>query len=208
MRLFVWSIILTFLLLLTYAEVVSIVLPPPPHEDAHVLPVHKTLYIERNVYDDELFHIMEAALEWNQATDGQVFFDIKRLPRSNISLSNSLIIFNVTPDYPDIIILDNSRKQQLDTLGFFNDSPLLPHIELVDERISDQDYTAVVLHELGHYLGLEHPNDDDHPEVGIGSLMYSTIDFGSNHITKDDLKQFCQIYHCDASKFHGIPEVQ
>src|SRR5512142_2495523 len=113
MRLFVWSVILSCLLLLTFAEVVSIVLPPPParEEITHTLPIHKTLYIERNVYNDELFHIIDAAIEWNQATDGQVVFDIKRMPRMHISPSDSVIFFNVTPDYLDIIILDNSMKR-------------------------------------------------------------------------------------------------
>lgn len=189
---------------------VSIVLPPPParEEVTHTLPIHKTLYIERNVYNDELFHIIDAAIEWNQATDGQVVFDIKRMPRMHISPSDSVIFFNVTPDYPDIIILDNSRKRNLSTLGYFNGDRVLPYIALVDERISDDDYTGVVLHELGHFLGLEHPDSDEHPEIGIGTLMYSNVDAGSLHITQGDLKQFCELYHCDASKFHGVSEVQ
>jgi predicted Zn-dependent protease len=61
------------------------------------------------------------------------------------------------------------------------------------------------MHEMGHALGLQHPDTEDHPEIGLGSLMHSTIDEGSNHITDLDLKQLCQLYHCDASKFHGIP---
>lgn len=208
MRLFVWSVAISLILLLAFAEAVTILLPAPISQAKQALPIHKTLYIERTVYDDELFHIIDAAIEWNEATDGQVVFDIKRMPRPDISPANSVVFFNVSPDFPDIIILDNARKRPLSTLAYFSGERLLPYIAVVDARISDKDYTGVMLHELGHYLGLQHPDDDDHPEIGVGSLMYSNIDSGANHITNDDLKQFCQLYHCDWKKFHGIPEVQ
>lgn len=209
MRLFVWSIALSIVLLIAFSEVVSIVLPPPPtHEEAQTLPIHKTLYIDRNVYDDELFHIISAALEWNEATNGQVVFDIKRMPRPNISVSDSVVFFNVSPDYPDIILMDNARKRPMNTLAYFNGGRILPYIAMVDGRIADKDLTGVVLHELGHYLGLNHPDDDDHPDIGVGTLMYSSIDEGAAHITTEDLKQFCKLYHCDWKKFHGVPEVQ
>jgi Zn-dependent protease with chaperone function len=208
MRLLVWSIALSIVLLIAFAEVVSIVLPPPPHEEALSLPIHKTFYIDRNVYDQEMLHIIEAALEWNEATNGQVIFDVKRMPRPNISATDSVIFFNVSPDFPDIILLDNARKKPLTTLAYYNGGRILPYIAVVDERISEKDYTGVMLHEMGHYLGLQHPDDEDHPEIGIGSLMHSTIDEGSGHITTEDLKQFCRIYHCDWKKFHGVPEVQ
>jgi predicted Zn-dependent protease len=116
--------------------------------------------------------------------------------------ADAIVIFNVTPDFPDIIILDSIKNYS--TLGYYN-SRGLDYIALVDARISEANYNAVVMHELGHALGLEHPDLDDHPEIGIGTLMYSMIDAGSNHITKDDLKQFCKLYHCDSSKFHGVP---
>jgi hypothetical protein len=209
MRLFIWSIALSIILLLCFIEAATILLPSPTHEAfLHKLPVHKTLYIDRNVQNDELLHIVEAAVEWNEATDGQVIFDIKRMPRPDILPTNSVIFFNVSPDFPDIIILDNARKKPMATLAYFNGGSFLPYIAVVDERISESDYTGVMMHELGHYLGLQHPYDEDHPEIGVGSLMHSTIDEGSNHVTVEDMKQFCKLYHCDWKRFHGVPQVQ
>lgn len=208
MRLFIWSIALSLILLLSFTEVVSIVLPPPPHEETRKLPIHKTLYIDRNVYDDEMLHIIAAAIEWNEATNGLVTLDVKRMPRPDISATDSVVFFNVSPDFPDIIILDNSRKRSLSTLAYYNGGRILPYIAVVDARIPDKDFTGVMLHELGHYLGLEHPDDEDHPEIGVGSLMHSTIDEGSNHITSEDMRRFCKLYNCDWKKFHGVPEVQ
>lgn len=208
MRLFVLSVALSLILLLAFTEAVAILLPPPPRETNITLPIHKTLYIERNVYNEELLHIMEAVIEWNEATNGQVVFDIKRMPRRTISVTDSVVFFNVSPDFPDIVLLDNARKKPLTTLGYFSGNRMLPYIALVDERIPELDYTGVILHELGHYLGLSHPDDEDHPEIGVGSLMYSNIDAGSRHITDEDLKRFCKLYHCDSSKFHGFSKVQ
>jgi len=200
MRIFVWSLALTIVLLFVFAEIATPIVQKPHIE--HKLPIHKTLYLERGIYDEEMYHIMAAAMEWNRATNGQVVIDIKRLPSQDIRAADAIIMFNVTPDFPDIIILDNIKH--FTTLGYYNERGL-NYIALVDERISNGSFDAVVMHELGHALGLQHPDSEDHPEIGIGNLMYSIVDIGGNHITDDDLKQFCTIYHCDSSKFHVIP---
>lgn|SRR5574337_317525 len=205
MRLFIWSIGLSIILLAIFAELAAPLAQRHKSSD-HTLPVHRTLYVERRIDDEELYHILEATLEWNTATNGQVTFDIKRLPSHSINPEESVIIVNVTPDYPDIILLDTVGE--MSTLGYFNDHGVLSSISLVDSRITDSQFTGVVLHELGHYLGLQHPNSDEHPEIGVGSLMYSNVDLGSSHITVEDMKQFCNLYHCDWKKFHGVPEVQ
>lgn len=201
MRIFVWSLALTIALLVVFAEIATPIVQRPQVE--HKLPVHKTLYLERSVYDEEMFHILEATMEWNRATNGQVVFDIKQLPQRNIRPADGIIVFNVTPDFPDIILMDSIND--MTTLAYYNGRGILDFIAIVDERISQKDETAVVMHELGHALGLEHPDSKEHPEIGIGSLMYSNVDMGGTHITDDDLKQFCNIYHCDSSKFHGVP---
>jgi hypothetical protein len=201
MRIFIWSLSLTIALLIVFAEIATPIVQRPQVE--HKLPVHKTLYLDRGIYDEEMLHILEAAMEWNRATNGQVVFDIKRLPRLDIRPADAIIIFNVSPDYPDVMLMDNLND--MTTLAYYNDRGLLDYVAVVDERISQTDETAVILHELGHALGLEHPNSKEHPEIGIGNLMYSNINMGGSHITNDDLKQFCKLYHCDSSKFHGVP---
>jgi hypothetical protein len=204
MRLFLYPLLLTLALLVVFAQVAT---PFIQHTRvAHTLPVHKILYLERGMDEEEMLHILSAAIEWNRATNGEVVFDIKMLPRRDMNPNNALIILNVTPDYPEVILMDNLNS--MSTLGYFNDRGMLSYIALVEPRVSDRDMTAVFLHELGHSIGLEHPDLNGHPEIGIGSLMYSNIELGGPHITDEDLKQFCRLYHCDPSKFHGIPEVQ
>lgn len=199
MRLFLYPLLLTILIMVGFAEFAAPI--AARRQIPHTLPVHKTLYLERTISDDEMYHVLQAAMEWHEATDGQVTFDIKKLPNLKMIPSESIVVFNISEDHPDIILLDAVKHHN--TLGYFNNDRGLDYIALVDQRISEHDFNAVVMHELGHSLGLAHPDSDEHPEIGIGSLMYSTIDAGSNHITALDLKQFCQLYHCDSSKFHG-----
>ena|SRR5277367_3520708 len=201
MRLFfLYPLLLTIVALVGFAEITAPLIEP--HYVERTLPVHRTLYLERTIDNNEKYGILAAAIEWNEATNGQVVFDIQTLPQQHINMLDATIILNVSPDYPDIIILDGINQSS--TLGYFNDDGGLPYIALIDVRIPNSYLTAVVLHELGHSLGLKHIKGVE----GWGTLMCPSLNFGSNHITDTDLKQFCKIYHCDSSKFHGIPQIQ
>lgn len=194
MRIFIWPLIFTIILLVAFSITAT---PFIRHHVAHNLPVHKTLYLDRTMIDEEFFHFVEAAIEWNDATDGQVIFDVKRLPQKNINPLDAIIIMDVTPDFPDIILMDNIGSY--DTLGVFGNEHGLANIIMVVERIEDAQYTPVVMHELGHSLGLEHIQGAD----GIGTLMFPNIEGGSSHLTDRDLAQLCKLYHTDCSRFHG-----
>jgi hypothetical protein len=188
MRLLLWSLVLTAIFLLGYIYLVW------PQTIERRLPVHKTLYLDRDIYNGELYHIAQASLEWSEATNNMVIFDIQRLPCDHINWRNAVFIFNATPDYPDVIYIDAFSHQK--TLGFYNDDKL-PSIGIVDHRIAEEKYTQIVLHELGHVLLLEHPSGTD----GHGTLMNVDIDNGSDHITYSDLLSLCEIYQCNATKF-------
>ena len=204
MRLILYPIIITIALLVVFAEIATPIVQHSTPE--HTLPVHKTLYVGRDVGQEEMLHIMEASIEWNRVTNGQVAFDIKKMPQPHVVMADAIVVNNISPDFPEIILLDTVKHNS--TLGFFNEDWGMGRIALVDERIKEEDYTAVILHELGHSLGLQHPDSEDQPLEGVGSLMFSSVDLGSNHITSDDLKQFCKLYHCDSSKFHGVSKIQ
>lgn len=202
MRIFIWSVIFSLIVLCGFAHFVAPILEARGTHPDRTLPVHKTLYLERSVYDDEFFAIVRASIEWNEATNGQVVFDIQQLPYPDIDAQNGIIVINVDPDFPEVILLD--RRKNLITPAYFNHDSILSYIALVPERIDEGRFTQVVLHELGHSLGLEHVVGAD----GLDTLMYPSIDLGSKHIAQADLDQLCKLYHCDSSKFHAFSEVQ
>jgi hypothetical protein len=153
------------------------------------------LFIDRDFTNEEQEYITSAALQWSEASDHIIEYNVIRLPaEEKIDPENSIVISKVSPDYPQILLLDHSSHMR--TLGYFNGHGEINSIYLVSDRLSDEYYEEVVLHELGHSLGLEHDSSED----GINTLMYPMIDLGSNHITKHDMKQFCYIYDCNVEK--------
>lgn len=169
------------------------------HTIKRTIPIHKTLYIDRNLSEDELFIITAAAMEWHLATNGLVSYDVVRLPHRNIDIKNSIIIVIVSADFPEIIALDSVKQtEEGNHMGYYYDTGYVPYIGLVPGRIEDKEYRTVIMHELGHSLGMKHTDNIE----GIGTLMYPDVSIGADKITDEDLKSFCQIYRCDVSKLH------
>lgn len=194
MRLFIFSTFISILLVILFVGEAAPILKS--HVRHYELPVHRTIYLERTFYDDEVVHVIKAAMEWYDVTNGQVVFDIKVLPQNNIMIGDAVVFMNVTPDNPEIMVLDN--KYHYTTLGYTNSVDGLSYVLFVDERIPDSDYEMVMMHEMGHVLGLEHIEGEE----GWNTLMFPTTDLQSPHITNKDLYYFCQKYHCDPTRFH------
>lgn len=154
--------------------------------------VHKTLFLDRTFSKEEVEFITSAAIEWSEATQHIANIDIVQLSNKEEILSkDSVIVVAVSPDYPDVLIDESLSNNTI--LGLYTRKYEIGIIELVVSRISDEDYKTVVMHELGHALGLDHNLGLD----GIFTLMSPSIDGCSNHITQKDLDNFCQFYHCN-----------
>lgn len=195
------SFVITVSVLLTLFFFVSQIYPGDEPYPDHV---HITLYLDRNFYDYETDAITKAALEWSEATNHIVEYDIVQLPSEEpIKYSNSLFIVKKSPDDPKILLMDFASKTE--TLGVY-DRQGLPSISIVTERLADDNYKEVVLHELGHSLGLAHLEGQDNmdalmfPYTNIELDNGDIVPSGSDHITEKDLVAFCKLYRCDVSK--------
>lgn len=137
---------------------------------------------------------MEAALEWSETTNHIVEYDIVQLPIAGPPKTADCLYFTkITPDTPTAVLYDKTNGSS--TLAYY-DNTSLPMVAMITERISDAEYKAVVMHEIGHSLGLEHNEGLE----GVGSLMFPSIIYGGSHLTQLDGEKFCNLYHCDPKK--------
>src|SRR5207253_747034 len=116
---FITSLVLLFSL---YIQVIDIYDKGPKEYPGHI---HKIIYLDRNFNDVEQEHIIMAAMEWSAATNHIVEYDVIQLPsREKIDVTRALFFIKVSPDYPDVVIMDNLKKTT--TLGYFNDRAVIP----------------------------------------------------------------------------------
>lgn len=192
-KLFIAShFLIVFLVVTFYILAVDIYRTPKTYPES----VHKTLYLDRSFSQDEVELIVEATYEWNAATEGRVVYDVIVLPaHRKIDVTQAIVVIKVTPDYPKIMLLDFANKNI--TLGYWEDNEgPIPYIAMVAGRSHDTAFKSVMLHEIGHSLGLKH----NEGETGIGTLMYPTIDEGSDTITPFDVSKYCELRHCTKSQ--------
>ncbi len=184
--------LICFLVTLFFTQAIDIFHGPKVYSEN----VHKTLYLDRAFSQDEVELIVEATYEWKTATEGRVVYDVVTLPvHQKIDVTQAIIVIKVNPDFPKVMLLDFMNKNT--TLGYWEDNEgPLPYIAMVDRYYTDTNFKAVMLHEMGHSLGLRH----NEGETGIGTLMYPTIDEGSDAITPFDVSKYCELRHCTKSQ--------
>jgi hypothetical protein len=149
----------------------------------------KILYIEESFSESEIASIKFAAASWISSTNHVVKLQVIQFPFKERSFNKAIIISRIKSK--DIEKEFNFSKLFAENMvGFYWDRDLVPRIYIVYDLISNpQEYSAVVMHELGHSMGLNHDNENN-------TLMNAEVTNASLIITNKDIQQFCSLYKC------------
>ncbi len=157
--------------------------------------VNTTIYIDDDFNQKEIEYIILAATEWSNATNNIVEYNfiLSTNLDNKTDLSKDKLFFKKVSKYnPDIFLIDLARDSK--TIGLYIGASSTPTILLVSNRLDNSIYKSVIMHEIGHSLGLRHIDG----AYGLDTLMYPYIDFGADYITSKDLIQFCTKYNCNS----------
>lgn len=157
---------------------------------------HRTVYVDGNFRDDEFKVIKEASDEWSAKTAGLAVIEVKRLPSPEkpkfTMTTDDILLEKADSASSEILFLDYSTDATL--FGLYRVEGNHSIVILVTDRFSStNEYRTVVLHEIGHALGLEHNSVR-------GTVMYRDHAHVGDHLVREDLKQFCAIYRCDVDE--------
>jgi predicted Zn-dependent protease len=162
--------------------------------------LHKRVYIDTNFSPDERVFINEALKEWECSTKHLINFTIisdendSDLSIKSIKPTNKFIIDADLRLNTDKVVMgedpNRDSSTQYQTVGLHNQYSNPPTIFIVQNRIDRNiDVRAIVMHEIGHDLGIKHIKDEN-------SIMFINRTTGSQHITNLDLKAFCDLHDC------------
>lgn len=198
-----------------------IIKPSGPIQCAVETKTHNPLFeknfveIDNTLSDEEIKSIMTAMSDWSVATGTRVVFDeVKIVPEIQTKIQfteddalcespskdepNLLVFRRIESNDPAVIEMDKALFQKFSdkriTLAFTRSMCQKTVVYIISSRsysLGSVAVTALMRHEIGHVLGIDH-----HDELRGYSIMTSLLDDYPNCITKQDVELFCQRFDC------------
>lgn len=131
----------------------------------------------------------DAISEWYEFTKGRFLFHVEYdLKKTDLDAPmNDDLIFKVNSKFCHIKTMDKQYEAKI--CGLCNNSSKLGTIYMVDDRLDNHmEFKTTMMHELGHYVGLDHT-----PEA---SIMYKNSNSAEKFNQLDGI-EFCDKYGCE-----------
>lgn len=155
--------------------------------------VEKRLYIDEAFTPGEVECIKESARNWTSATRGlariRVITSVKKTDNFPIVTTVDDVAVHRESSSSVVVLFAEVSSPYSYLYGLYKPHVDQSEILLVGDRLVDERVCrSVVMHEIGHALGMRHSDDP-------GSLMYGGDSMVST-ITKQDLVDFCAANRC------------
>ncbi len=160
----------------------------------------KIIYIDNDFSNTEIRYIKMAANEWENESKKIIKFEfvnnkdeaeyLEKIKYKYSELPVEIINFKKISNEDKItLFLDKEVGGKI--VGFYDDESRQTSILLVTDRLDSlKKLKSIILHEIGHSLGLKHIKHKN-------TIMHSTQSKSSDDITIKDLEEFCNLYYCE-----------
>jgi len=136
---------------------------------------HYDVYVGNEFSDIQKQEINNAFLEWERSTNDSVSFSFI----GGKNYSNPLIVVELIPSSQIKEIFNHHTIGRTEWRGF--DSYIV-----ISSSLNDRDFQQVILHEIGHAIGLDHGDNE--------TAMGANTELASMHLTQKDLNSFYYIF--------------